>query len=515
MKYHTRTVKLALIVALLLCLKLLLLLYLYNLGFISVSDDEFNRGITAAQWADGDLPTSLLMTHWLPGEILLNGFSLTIWDNVIWTPRITAFLFSCLLLIYFIKLVQNLFDLVPVTLLAGLFLVFNPWYTWLSGSPMLDIYYLALFVAGLYYFLNWSDTRRDIYLIITGIFFALSTTFHFPSWILVNVVNLCACYYAWEMLRDRDYKNLLKLIVFFFGVNLFIIVFLIGEFFSTGELFYLIRDHTYAGKNYLQGYNITIYKKLIYYPVLVAKNINLIGLFLPIGLYWLGTKSRKTFRLSLFVVGLVSLFFYSVFNLLSAPASSSPGRYSLPFFILLLPYSALGIYALFMNSGYFTNIRFRRAFVVILITFILGLSFIQSRRFVHRDERSALNTGLYLKKLMESEPSEKTETVIVEFTTDYDYLSVKLAVRDFDRVLLDRKQYYETSDFIVMGDDEILQHLRKEKTKFVAAKDETIKTRLSSLHFMHKMNKLGEWEVYCVDLTNGKLAPPCSLYYPP
>ncbi|MEW6145751.1 MAG: hypothetical protein AB1598_12105 [Thermodesulfobacteriota bacterium] len=156
----------------LLMVKLAVQLYLYRIGFLSVSADEYSRGITAARWAlDGTIPTAIYMSNWLPFETYLNGLALMVWDNVIWTPRITAFLFSCFLLVYFIKLVQHLFGRLPVTFLAGLLLVFNPWFIWLSGTPMLDIYYLAPFVAGLYYISKWVSERRGLYLVIGGLLF--------------------------------------------------------------------------------------------------------------------------------------------------------------------------------------------------------------------------------------------------------------------------------------------------------------------------------------------------------
>lgn len=191
--------KLVQIAIILLSIKVILLLYFYHLGFVAVSADEYSRGITAARWAlDGDLPTVLYTGTWLPFELYLNGLSLMIWDNVIWTPRITAFLFSCFLLVYFLKLVQYLYKLYSVTLIAGLLLTFNPWFIWLSGTPMLDIYYLAPFVGGLFYFLKWTDTNSDRCLVISILLFAFSTGFHVQSWILVNAVNLAACYFIWD-----------------------------------------------------------------------------------------------------------------------------------------------------------------------------------------------------------------------------------------------------------------------------------------------------------------------------
>lgn len=487
----------------LLFLKLLLLFYLYNNGFISLSADECSRGITAAQWADRDLSTSFLMTNWLPGEIFLNGFSLMVWDNVIWTPRITAFVFSCFLLIYFIKLVQYLFDQQMVTSLAGLFLVFNSWYTWLSGTPMLDIYYLALYIAGLYYFLVWSNTRRNLYLLLSIGFFCLSTTFHFQSWILVNVVNLCACLYAWEMLRKRDYKNLSKLILFFIANNLFIATYLIAEYYSTGEWFYLMHGHANFTKEYYHGYNVGAYEKLVYYFRLIAMNGNIIGLFIPIGLYYLGTKSHKTLTLFPCVVGLGSLLLYSVFNLFSVPAAAVPGRYSFPFILLFMPYAALGLNTFFMESGYFTNIRFRRAFFVTLIIFIVGVNFVQTRRFPAdlQQYRKALDAGLYLNQLINSDVSEKTNTVVIELES-VDSYCVLLGARDFDRLYFDRKddEMNGPSDLFIMEEDEILDHMRREKTKYLAIKNQATKNRLNEMPYMRKMKNFGEWDIYCVEL---------------
>ncbi len=508
MKAYPNISKLTLVTLVLLIVKVILQLYLYSRGFLSVSADEYARGIRAARWAfDGDLPTAIHMRDWLPFETYINGLSLMIWDNVIWTPRITAFIFSCFLLIYFIKLVQYIFRLEPVTFLAGLLLVFNPWYIWLSGTPMLDIYKLAPFTAGLYYILKWLSDRRDFHLVIGGLLFFLSTGFHSQSWILVNTVNLCLCYFAWGMFRQRDYRGLFKLIGFFILSNLFIIIYLPSEFLATGEWLNMFRRHTQDTKQYYEGYSVGLFHKLAYYPKLVATSGHLIWVFFPIGLYWLGSKSDKVTRLFPFAVGLGALFFYTAFNVFSVPASAAPGRYSLPFFILFVPYAALGIHTLLRESGYFSDVRLRRAAALILVLCILGLNFMKALDYDDKSARAAVNVGQYLKERMEKDGAPSDGTVLIEHSS-WDFLYVVLAARYFDRVKFDRAESDEFSGspsiFLSMGNADILRYLRKEKTSLIAVKDEALKKRLSGLEFIHKSKELDGWVIYSVDLDRSK-----------
>jgi hypothetical protein len=134
----------------LIALKIILQVYLYHVGFISVSADENSRGIRAAAWLAGEDPLPLYTGIWLPFELYLNSAALSLWDEVVWAPRLTAFLSSCLLLIFYFLLVRGLFSSTSIAFIASLMLVFYPWYAWLSGAPMLDIYYVAFFVAGLF-----------------------------------------------------------------------------------------------------------------------------------------------------------------------------------------------------------------------------------------------------------------------------------------------------------------------------------------------------------------------------
>ncbi|HVY55263.1 MAG TPA: hypothetical protein VHC46_05845 [Thermodesulfobacteriota bacterium] len=507
-RVYPRISNLTLTILALLLVKLVLQVYLFRIGFLNVSADEYSRGITAARWAlDGTLPTMIRMGDWLPFETYLNGLALMVWDNVIWTPRITVFIFSCFLLVYFVKLVQYLFGRLTVTFLAGLLLVFSPWFVWLSGTPMLDIYYLAPCVAGLYYIVKWISERRDLYLVIAGLLFFFSTGFHSQSWILVNVVNLCLCYFAWRMLMQKDHKGLAKLIGFFILGNLFIIIYLPSDYLATGQWLAMFQRHTQRTMEYYGGYDIGLFHKLVYYPELVVTSAKMIWIFFPIGLYWLRVEPEKLLKLFPVTIGFGILVFYSLFNVLSVPAAAAPGRYSLPFTILFLPYASLGIYVLFEYSGYFTDVRIRRVAVALLMISILALNLMKVLDYEVKSAKAAVSIGRYLKDSMEKDGADPNETVMVELSY-WDYLYVQLAARHFDRVRFDRKESNEftgiPSDILSMGDEDTLNYMKRGDTKLIAVKDDAIKKKLDSLAFTHKIKELDVWAVYSIDLKNNK-----------
>lgn len=492
--------------------KLALQIYLYSRGFLSVSADEYSRGITAAQWAlDGDIPLKIYMYAWLPFETYVNGLSLMIWDDLIWAPRVTAIIFSCFLLVYFLKLIQYLFANFTVTLIAGLFLVFDPWFAWLSGTPMLDIYYLAPFVAGLYYLLRWIPERRAILLLASGILFFISTGFHSQSWVLVNVVNVCLLYYIPGMYLRKDYTGMLQLAGVFVLSNLFIAVYLPVEHSATGQWLYMFRDHVSGTLEYYNGYQVGLFEKLAYYPRLILDSGRvMIWLFLPVGIYRAVTGSRRDLRLFPLAVGAGALLLYSIYNLFSVPASAAPGRYALPFFILFVPYSALGINTIFGAGARTRGKWLLRAAGGGLVLYIVWTSFHKTLDYETRNARAAVDAGLYIREGLEREGASSNETVLIELAY-WDFLYLNLPVRHFDRVRYDRMRKDEyagtPSELLSMSDDEILERMKRENTKLVAVRDAAIKERLKGLSFIHELKDFGEWVVYETDLNEDIINP--------
>jgi len=159
-----------------LLLQAMLLAYLVQQGFVSVSADEFARSLRSQRWAAAPHPV-WWSGVWMPAEPYLNGMSHWLFDDPLLGPRVTVLLLSCVLLVYFAALVRRMSGDGLVTLIAVVTLASHPWYVVLSGTPMLDVYSLAFLVAGLYHLCRWVGAASDRHLVLAGLFFLLASAF--------------------------------------------------------------------------------------------------------------------------------------------------------------------------------------------------------------------------------------------------------------------------------------------------------------------------------------------------
>lgn len=145
-----------LFLALLILVKLIFQYDLFLNGFVSVSADEFSRGIRALGLAaDWKGEFTFYTIAWLPLELYLNAAMLTVWPDPLLAPRFTVLVCSLVLLVFFYKIVRRLFGRPQVAAIASILVASHPWYIWLSGTPMLDMYYMAFFMVGLYFVFEW------------------------------------------------------------------------------------------------------------------------------------------------------------------------------------------------------------------------------------------------------------------------------------------------------------------------------------------------------------------------
>ena len=212
-----RTKRIIVFLCVLIVAKVFIQLALYENGFLSVSADEFARGIRAAEWAQNpsiDILSDIKAT-WLPFEKYLNGSVLLIWPDVIWAPRLTAFLASCFVVIILFLLIDLLFKNSLVAALSVSFVIFQPWFAWLSGTPMLEMYYLLFFFLGVYFFVYGIKNEKMVYWVLAGSSFLVATGFHVQSWVYINLFNLLTIGYFFKNLKQKKFTKVLTLIGFY------------------------------------------------------------------------------------------------------------------------------------------------------------------------------------------------------------------------------------------------------------------------------------------------------------
>ncbi len=473
---------------------------LYQQGFISVAADEFARGIRAAKWAEN--PQIDVLTDvqgvWLPFEKYVNGLLLMVWPDVILAPRVTVFIASCLLLVSIYLLTYYLFNNFATAVLSSLFITFQPWYVWLSGTPMLEMYYFACFFAGLLFIIIWLKEFRRRYWFWAGVCFLLASGFHVQSWTLINLVNLLTLPYFYRFIRQREYLNLTKLIVYYALSNGVIISFTLIEFFHTGTVFAFLANHTSYSKWYYNGYDVPIWQKLSYYSKIVVRNSSVIvWLCLFIALIFLGKDKERGWKLFPLLLAVLALLLNSVMNAFSGPPSAAPGRYSLFYVLTLSFYVGYGTYRLFTLPCKQVR-QLIRYFPVVIAVFLFsyGLWWGAYRipDYPQGMPLDAVEVGESLNVMLNDAPG----IYMVELRY-WEFLAVDLTSRHYDEIIFDREKNLRdrnTPSVFLQESADVCESLSIQDLRYVVLKDESLKLRAHQIDILKMRQDVGAWTIY-------------------
>lgn len=494
----------------LMIVRLIIQALLYRQGFISVSADEFARGLRALTWSQNPrfTPAADLIDAWPPFEMYINGPMLLLVDNVLLAPRITVFVASCLLLVALFFLVRHLFNGLTAALAIGL-VAAQPWTIWLSGTPMLEMYFLACFVGGLYFITVWLHQQRRYYWLYAGLLFFLASGFHVQSWVLINLVNLFTCLFCYHFIRQGAASLVVRLFAFWVLSNGYIIFWGIAEYAMTGQAFVILSSHTFYSLWFYDGYDVPAVEKLLYFPKIVWSTIPLlVWLFAGVGvvLGWRDTERLKL-RLLPLLLGGVTLLLASIFNLASGPPSAAPDRYVFLYLLLLAPYAAYGIYRLGL-WGWWIERRplayLVTAIICLLVGGILLQGIIASTEFPPGGmPQHTVETGRYLHRALvepdSSQPSSgPTKTVMLE-ARYWDFLAIVLITRQDERLIYDREHDYLNRDnpSLFLEDVYIVyDQLMQENVALVVLSDPGLQARANSFPFLVVQEDIGPWIVY-------------------
>ena len=481
--------------------RLVIQIYLYQQGFLSVSADEFSRGIRAAKWAQ-TLNINILADvqgTWLPFEKYLNGVALRIWPDAILAPRATVFIASCFLVIVLFYLVHYLFASRTAAFASTLLISLQPWFVWMSGTPMLEMYYFALFFAGLLFLLIWLKEQRRGYWLWAGICFLLSSGFHVQSWTFINLVNLLTLPTLIKFLRKKAYGNVGRLVGLYFLSNGLIIAFSLIEYVNTGKVFAFLEKHTSYSKWYYGGYNIPILQKFLYYPRLVVHNANItIWAGLLIGLvFWVRDKEIRwgIFPLLLAVAGLL---LNSVMNIFSGPPSAAPDRYALFHLIVYLLYGGYGLASLVtLKPVVLPRIGQYALRLVALFLFVYGAwwGLVRISDYPKGMLPDTVAAGRAVNRLLEQNPG----AYMIELQY-WDFLGVSLGAAHFDNRLYDRVRDIRNKELpsIFWQDTAVVCRELAElpSLRYVLLMDEDLKVRMAEFQYLEPVQNAGRWTIY-------------------
>jgi len=481
---------------------------LYRLGFLSVSADEFARGIRAFRWSQNPHLDSLseIIVPWLPLEKYINAFAIRVWGDVIIAPRITVFLASCILIVFLFLLVKNLFSRIAVAALTVLLVSVEPWFVWLSGTPMLEMYFLAFFFASLYFLVVWLKEQRPYHWLIAGALLFLTSTTHIQSWVLISIVNIFSFVYWVRFLKQKNYRALIQLTTIFALSYVFIGFYIAGGYYLDGVILKVLANHESYSRWFYEGYNVALIEKFLYFPKIVERNVlNIVWLLVILGVLgiWLKKKDRL-WRYYLMAIGIMALFVYSLFNVFSSPPSAAPNRYSLMYSIFLTPYIAFGIYWFFdIGKRQSSRLAFY-AFSGLAIVALAAVLWPNGNRlwqYPRGMPTEPVAVGRYINQELSLLPDEVPSRYVVEVLF-WEFLAVQLSARHLDDIVFDRPWELRNRDersYFLQDAITVSHWLRQEQIELVALRSPEEKARAERLDILTLEAKFGDWVVYRVN----------------
>jgi hypothetical protein len=501
---NTEPIRSFLFITSLVLLKLILQLVLFSQDFVSVSADEFSRGIRAAKWAlkpQLNLLSDMKGT-WLPFEKYLNGFLLMVWPDVFWAPRVTVFIASCFVMIALYVLVYYLFEDFVTASLDSILLVFQPWYIWLSATPMLEMYYLAFFLGGVVFFIAWlKDSSRGFWF-WAGLCFMLASGFHWQSWVYVNLVFLITVNYFFQYASHQQFGRLARLIGVYLLSNSIIIISVILEYLITGQIFSFLSHHTHYSKWFYKGYEVSILEKLLYYPKLIVDNSSTaIWVFVLAGIAFLVIEKASRWKFFPLTFAVLGLSFNSVMNVISVPATAAPARYSLFYLMMLSPYAAYGTYRLSTIGRQWSPrlLSYTSAFLSIgLFSYSIWWGMVRIAEFPLVVSKDAVTTGYLLNQKLNQNEGVQLTRYLVELEY-WDFLGVQLTAGHYDAVYYDREYdlFNRDAPSIFMEKPIVVcDKLASQNIRYVALYDSQLKENAQTFYCLDIEMQFGSWTVF-------------------
>lgn len=476
-------------------------LYLYQQGFISVAADEFARGVMAWRWAQNPQLEILadLQNVWLPFEKYLNGLMFLLWPDPLLAPRLTVFVASCVLLVALTLLSYELFENGSIARLTAVLVVVQPWYVWLSGTPMLEMYYFAWFFLGVWLLLKGLKANRPLFWYTAGVCFFGAAGFHVQSWTFINLVNLLTLPYFFTQLRQKQFGRAGHLVAYYVLSNSFILLYAGLEWLYTGRVFAFLGHHTSYSLWFYGGYEVSVAEKLWYYPALVGQYTStIVWIGLLMALVVLGQLSHKGWRFFPLGLALLALSLNSVLNVFSGPPSAAPGRYSLFYLLIFLLYAVYGFYH-FLAWGWSNPNPFLRYVVSlgVMVLYGYGLWWGAGRipQFQGSMPLDAVQVGETLHPLLEQTPGRYMVELVY-----WDFLAVQLTSQQVDQMVYDREfdMRNRTIPSVLAQDPAgACQSLGAvPELKFVVVRDPLLKEKIGVISTLAWQADVGRWSIY-------------------
>jgi hypothetical protein len=468
-----------------LCIALSLQSVLFASGFYGISADESGRTLDAYSWITTGSPISDV---WLPFHRILIGSALSVWNDIFIVPRIISSVIGLIAFGLITWLAHELFYDRKITVVTALLAALFPQRVILSVVPLSEIEFIALLVAGIAYYVRWVKLHRTKDLIVSALFFGISTTCRYEGWIFAAV-------FLFVLVLTRDYRLSLltnPLIGFF--------IVLVTAFFPMyWTIEYYIKNHVLFGflaansERYTQILQLNFGKIVWHNPAVqfIYNNGAVFNLAGIISVFQMSRTNKQTH--TIISIPLISLLLFTLIEFTGRGITThNPWRVIAVWSCCILPYTAHWIIHLIDTVSY--RIRVLKYGILFLFSFSFFIHVIMQARIpVFTKEEYVI--GQFLRNEVMKSLSE--EKVILMEGVDWSYLNIVVSSNLPDRIAYNTgfDPYCPTSPIVNPQEPVNVAPLFEKGFRFLVFKS-NLSFQPNSEFSLHELKQSGDWMVY-------------------
>jgi len=480
-----------LIFALLLVLKTILQISLFQNGYKWLSADDFCRTVKSFEWMQ---KPEIHSGVWLSGQFWFNGVAMLFIKNLFVTATLVNIIFSAFTLFYFYNVIEIGFGKRNAFFSALIFCVF-PFQVWLSISGLPESIFFFFVVAGIYYFIKWkSSDDKTIYLLLTAISFALSNLFRYEGWLFSIVFVLFLIY---DFRKDKKIsKKLIKNFLFSLISLSTILFWLILNYIDYKDVFFFAKE---TNKIYEDYNSIKYLQRLIQYPTFLFYIAPLTTL-LSVKVAWdfsiCVIKRRDEY--SRFVL------YFAMFNILELLLMMLQGMAGTGGTNMISRYIVINA-LLFVPFAVFQLFKFRKILSVIFLVTIIMVNFIWCYYFPQSFRADTIETGTLLKTQIEKSANKDEKIYFEEIEGYYDVFAVqtlsnnpsKFVLGNFPSMQTEEKKSKKKKNQLSVEELNILDiksFFEKNKISIAVVKSDSYVEKLRKMNL--KNEEIGEYKIF-------------------
>lgn len=480
-----------LIFILLLVIKTLIQISLFQNGYKWLSADDFCRTVKSFEWMQ---KPEIHSGVWLSGQFWFNGVAMLFIKNLFVTATLVNFFFSALTVFYFYNAIEISFDRRIAFFSTLIFCVF-PFQVWLSISGLPESVFFFFVVAGIYYFIKWKISDGNIvFLLFAAVSFALSNLFRYEGW-LFSIVFVLFVVYDFKH-EKRLSKRLTKNILFSLIAFSTILFWLVLNYIDYKDVFFFAKE---TNKIYEDYNSVKYLQRLIQYPTFLFYIAPITTLF-SVKVSWDFARcvikrredySRPALYFAMF--NMMELFLLMLQGMAGTGGTNMISRYIVINALLFLPFA---IYQVF---------KFRKILVVIFMITIIMVNYIWCYYFPQSFRADTIETGALLKSQIEKSTNKDEKIYFEEIEGYYDVFAVqtlsnnpaKFVLGNFPSLKTEEKKSKKKKS--QLSDEElnildVKSFFEKNKISIAVVKSDSYVDKLRKMNL--KNEEIGEYKIF-------------------